>query len=420
MEPNHLVLLMGMNPLPNYVVAKYFLKRLSKFPTIWVLCSSDTRLPAERLGDLLSKEASELAYEYCDLDDPGDAGKIEKNLNDQILQNINSGDSLHLNYTGGTKSMVVQSYATITKKLAWEKLSFSYLDADKFRLRFDDGDISNDLRDEIAIEFDELLNLHDCKKKYIGSEADWSTANEIITSFIRKKRLPELMEWIYAVIHPHFFQKNKRKKPAKFYKDWMKYDQNGKAIPFHREIWELLNSFPEKQQWKFDQQDLLIILDTESQFARGDGTFVKGIRYLHGLWLEYYISNFLKAKIEVENRIFKLFHNWHIVKGAAEKEFEIDSMLLYGYHLCAISITSSNEEWLCKSKGFEILHRARQMGGDEARSVLITTLMKDKIEKITNDLELSVGSNSQLLILGVDDLENNKVWIRIQKHIIEE
>lgn len=408
METQHLVLLMGTNPLPNYVAARYFLQHNSEPPTIWVVCSKETRESAERLDELLDVEN----YEYCDLTDPGDAAAIRQNVNDQILSNISSGDSVHLNYTGGTKSMVVQTFAAITKKIPGEKLSFSYLDADKYRLRFDDGDITSDLRKEISIGFDQLLRLHDCQKKSVGSEVDWSAANEIISSIIREKKLPDFMDWIYTVIHPNFYHKDKFKKPdKKFYKDWIRYNNQGNTIPCHREVESLLNQFPEKQRWNFDNQDALIVPDSTKHFF-------KGIRYLHGLWLEYYINNLLKTQIEKEKSDLKLFYDWHILKGAAEKDFQIDTMLLYGYQLCAISITTSNDEKLCKSKAFEILHRSRQMGGDEARAVLINTLQNDKVELMQDDLDLDVGSSDQLLILGLDDLQNNRVGRRIFEHVI--
>jgi len=163
---------------------------------------------------------------------------------------------------------------------------------------------------------------------------------------------------------------------------------------------------------------MLIIPDTDKQFSRGGGTFVKGIRYLHGLWLEYYIGDLLKEEIVQEGSNFKLFNNWRIVKGEAEKDFEIDIMLLYGYQLCGISITSSNEERLCKSKAFEILHRSQQMGGDEARAVLITTLSDDKVERMERDLETDVGGERQLLVLGGDDLQSKSIWNEIRKHIL--
>jgi len=56
MNANHLVLLMGTNPLPNYVVAKYFLSNYANLPNIWVLCSKETRLPTERLEQVLKKD----------------------------------------------------------------------------------------------------------------------------------------------------------------------------------------------------------------------------------------------------------------------------------------------------------------------------------------------------------------------------
>jgi len=55
-------------------------------------------------------------------------------------------------------------------------------------------------------------------------------------------------------------------------------------------------------------------------------------------------------------------------------EFEIDVALIRGHRLHVVSCTIDRRKPLCKSKLFEVAMRARQMGGDLARSALVSLL----------------------------------------------
>lgn len=71
-----------------------------------------------------------------------------------------------------------------------------------------------------------------------------------------------------------------------------------------------------------------------------------------------------------------------------------------------------------KNKGFEIILRSRQLGGDEARAVLVTLLDKKNTNDLGNDLKASTGaSKDNFIILGMDDLPIEKMWSKLKKHI---
>jgi hypothetical protein len=55
----------------------------------------------------------------------------------------------------------------------------------------------------------------------------------------------------------------------------------------------------------------------------------------------------------------------------ADPYFEIDVVARRGYQLFALSCTLDSRVKECKMKLFEIAHRARQLGGDEARIGLV-------------------------------------------------
>jgi hypothetical protein len=74
-----------------------------------------------------------------------------------------------------------------------------------------------------------------------------------------------------------------------------------------------------------------------------------------------------------------------------------------------------------KIKGFEVILRSRQMGGDEARSILVTLLNKKDIDRFERDLKRSAGSGHEnFIVLGIDDLPPDRMWEKIRKHVFEE
>jgi hypothetical protein len=416
MDFNHLVLLIGTNPLPNYVVAKYFLNQDRKLKKISMIHTKEVFAIAQRLQKVLKKEHPTLAFNYWGLTDPGHAALIRKEIT-KCLQSAGH-DNLHLNYTGGTKSMAVQSYRTVFTETGPGQASFSYLDAHDFKLKADDGlSLTGDLREEISIRFEDLLELHDCKKLKPSSEIEWSAANKIIHEFVNQDWVHDFISWKNATIRQIFYENEIFKKPGRVRLDDLK---SGK--PFYAQAKRLIEAFPPKQAWHFDDKNNLIIPEAKDDFK----DFSQGIFYLDGRWLEYYVIELLKQKIREENLKWEMLSNWRIVKGAAEKDFEIDVMVLNGYQLCGISITTARKESECKGKAFEILHRSQQMGGDEARSILVTVLADDQKtkeyipKKLERDLEFDTGGRASLCILGIKDLKPKELWHRIKKHILGE
>lgn len=59
-----------------------------------------------------------------------------------------------------------------------------------------------------------------------------------------------------------------------------------------------------------------------------------------------------------------------------------------------------------QNKGFEIIHRTRQIGGDEAKAILFTLLDDFQKKALKEELQLNTGITSgNILVLGKDDLK---------------
>jgi hypothetical protein len=170
-----LFLLIGENPLPNYVAAKLLTKPFSDgrehiSPILVLICSEKTESYETNLEGILGKQD----FRHFSIKvDPSDYYDISEKISSQ-LRNVNSKVSVGLNYTGGTKAMAVHAYRAIKELRPQAK--FSYLDPRKKFMRFDGNspgadqqwidisDVKSQAFDMTKISLDQLLSLHGWKR----------------------------------------------------------------------------------------------------------------------------------------------------------------------------------------------------------------------------------------------------------------
>jgi len=169
---NILILLVGTNPLPNFVVPEYFLKRNNSLKEIFLIYSEErgrqrgTKSYADNLQKLLQSRHGNrnLEFHLIHLSNISSAKEIERDLRDGLMSHLKNNLSIHLNYTGGTKVMATHVYRWIENYAKNKNInaSFSYLDARDFRIVDDNikENITGDLRDEISLSLKELIELH--------------------------------------------------------------------------------------------------------------------------------------------------------------------------------------------------------------------------------------------------------------------
>ena len=97
-------------------------------------------------------------------------------------------------------------------------------------------------------------------------------------------------------------------------------------------------------------------------------------KFLCNGWLELWVSNRIRRLINVEpiwgvdcSLPLKANHR-------RQRKFEIDVGFVYHHRLFVISCTTIPNLKECKQKLFEVAHRARQLGGDLARSAIVSFL----------------------------------------------
>ncbi|HDH12021.1 MAG TPA: hypothetical protein ENG83_07480 [Nitrospirae bacterium] len=325
-----MILLIGTNPLPNFVVAEYFLQNNRQLQKIWLIHSekntlqSGTSTQAENLERLLKERWGnhgnlQFPLEKISLTDVSDARAIKNEIKEKMINKMNNFSGFHFNYTGGTKSMSTHVYWMLKEIKNRGERSFSYLDARNYRLVKDDqGVIADDLRINVTISFENLITLHGFERCNKDGETDFMGASKKFQEFINSNTNDNI----------------------------------------------------------------------------GDGHF-----------LEVYIAGVLDSKIKNKIKNIEIFQNWKIKKPGWRTDFELDVILLHGYHLTGISCTISADKKTCKMKGFEIIHRTKQIGGDEARAVLVTGSNANQKRILQQELLYDTGGERNILVLGKDDLK---------------
>ncbi len=426
----NLILLVGTNPLPNYVVAKYFLITNQNLKKIWLVHSekqnddAGTKEIADRIKDVIQKEHPKMNldnFDYCPLADISDARTIKSTIERIILSKI---DSAHFNYTGGTKAMAVHVYRAIEQAKKIRDRSFSYLDAREFRLKDDsDGHKTEDLRESIKVSFETLMNLHGYQQIKKGKnflEEYWNTVLDEFGEIINDEMLKYYLNWEKDIIRKIYYNE--------------KENIDNKVKDVRCRIKCNLNNF---NQHSFGACALKILTKIHKDYSLLDNNcnlwipednisnisfktrIEPSIEFLDGKWLENYVYRILKKNI---NENIQIELNWYLEKMPNGKPFELDIIMSIGYQIIGISITTDHKEDRCKLKGFEILYRVKQIGGDEAKAILITCLTHngergDQIRIMEEDLKTETGGTAKLLVLGIEDLTENKLLTKIKEYI---
>lgn len=411
----HLVLLVGTNPLPNLVVADYFLKEIKSIRHIWLVHSektsdqAGTKEQAERLEQAIKKrfkthECLHFPLEKVAISDAGNAQSICNAVKNRMTEKMKNG-SVHLNYTGGTKTMSTHVYSSLVQ-LFHDTFTSSYLDARTCRLASDDGNIlAQDLRKKTSVDFMEMITLHGFERKNKPSNhSDLAPALKAFQKLINEDKISVF----YEAYHRCIFEKKNgdlAKKPSELV-------NMQKINSFHpdKEFQEIIQSMSEPYRL-FNANGNYRPIDNEH--------FEAALKFLDGMWLEYHVLDVIQ-KAGASSRI-KVDQNWEIYKPewkSRDLEFQIDVLLIDGYQLTGISCTTASQKSLCKGKGFEIIHRARQIGGDEAKAVLVTRLSSDKANSLEEDLMVHTGATQgNILVLGEKDWKDAYLLKKLSKFV---
>ncbi|MBK8640364.1 MAG: DUF1887 family protein [Chromatiaceae bacterium] len=433
----HLVLLIGSNPVPNAIAALC----LSDDQThLSLLNSWDSGEVAGRLKNWLvdhhNRDPARL--ELVALRTKGDEYRpaaIHEKVNDHCnkvwaVTAFWSGRQrvVHLHYTGGTKTMTVHAHSAVQASAERHQVAFhaSYLNPDALCLVADPQPTLGLAQTERPIPQDIRLSLEDLLKLH-GLKVAKPPVLEPICPDLALALLQDHAELGHTDWESWI---NEKLKPTTRRPKFIPYPGQLADDPdkgWHRikvPIGKHLNS-TQLAAAQLDQPPPGFTHFTTSQSAlltaanclpvANLGGIATGLgfpsakgycEWLEGLWLESAVFKLLQDQA-AHLRLHDLVMNLEPIRLEQSKEFEIDVIAIRGYRLFAISCTTdSTGEGILKQKLFEASIRARQMGGDEARTALVCCA--EKPERIQAELEGEFDLKGKIRVFGQPQLAQLK------------
>ncbi len=225
----HLFLLIGENPLPNYVAARLLLKQGG---TPYLVYTTGTKGAAERLQKILDEELSDTGRtQLVSLENyESDAYQIQTRIQ-RVIRDLNG--EVGLNYTGGTKAMAVHAYRAISQGRGQEAV-FSYLDPRRLEMCIDqeEGDrIRLKVNPEnLEVKIAKIFQIHgwQCLSKPDYAPTSPKAASAAFAKFHANPELRKLWrEWCNKVL---------RKATRNQQDKWLKEKDIKKVAPLSLEI----------------------------------------------------------------------------------------------------------------------------------------------------------------------------------------
>lgn len=368
-------ILVGTNPIPCYISALYLLYYYHPDKELYLVCSkgdshinqAGTYIVGERIREKICVLFPNLKIILKEISDVASKPAI-----DRALQGCyHESDEIHLNYTGGTKSMAAIAFNILKDHPSF---SSSYLDGRRHIMIMDGvPDNSVDLRgmESLKLDLGSIIELHGL---------DQFEVNPLNNSY------RDLMEHIKMLLDERRINDIYCTKSTK------------------RTSREKLEE--EAEQVRICREQLI-----EKSGIRGHETNEEHItKFFEGLWLEHYLYDELE----------KTEHDGVDIYFDVEKNnfCQVDLIAIYGYQMTLISVTTDAHQGMSKLKAFEAIHRAHQLGGDEAKTIMVTFM------KEPSSLEKSIESSYGSLVpsfkaFGINDFYDKTIFDKLIRYIKE-
>ncbi len=435
-----LIMTVGTNALPIWVAWYHLKDELEPPIKVRFVHTEDTN------------SQKELLKGYCDgadflapiQTDSGDPDVVRRDIEQSIFDDFTEG-TLHVHYTGGTKVMGVESVSAIESELKEKgySLETSYLDP-----RGDNGprivsrsrELVPDTRigipvnpgpgkpKHIALERIAKLNgfeLGKFKHEYhIGGGRHDTTvcpapailikdhldAGQIVLEYVRQNR----WEWYQGNTDFQRIFSNRDSQwndtfPRQYERFAYPMNAGTFTLPNNADpIWQndllpVLNKVYPNCQWKTANGTWQLQYDgnqTATDEQKEDLKQMYG--FFNGTWFEYAAYAAFKNALEgiygknQSRGNYKLFHSVYVrranPKDLKVRPFELDVVAVLGHQIVVVSCTTSGNAGRIKQKGIEAYHRAKQLGGDEARAIVLCSAHPNEQPYFEDELQDETGS----------------------------
>ena len=406
-----LILTVGTNPLPVWVAWHHLKDLKDKLPPpikVRLVYTAGTVDEKDRL------------QKYCPSADfldsiqtsAGDPGTVRGDIRG-ILENLSEDISqLHVHYTGGTKVMGVEIVSTIEAELQERRnirLQTSYLDprgASGPTIVSRGGPLVRDTRQKVDPELKHIAELNGfeigpfdhryqnktrhCPAPIIPTNEQLLASQAVLKAVIDNKNNREFQKLLgtqNSKWNEIFSPKSRFAFPNQegsfLFPSWVQ-----KSF-----LSDLSKAYPDCQ-WNITNGTLLYPSPVASDAQKSALEQVHD--FFNGNWFEYAVyAAFKKALEGISRDNYQLFHSVYVRRkgrGDRTKPFELDVVAGLGYQIVVVSCSVTATPQQIKLKSMEAILRARQLGGDEARAIVLCSAFSPDDKSIEEELEDEMGS----------------------------
>ena len=408
-QTENLILLMGTNPLPNYVAAQLLLK-----PNGMLLLVHSRKV--EPVADRLANHFR-ASFSIKKIEVPEAEGSTIFERVDKAVSKITG--SIGFNYTGGTKCMAVHAYRVVHECFGKYAI-YSYLDARTLEMVFDrEGQNSIHFPVGRLLEpgLRNLLTLHGYDYKKVKDVPCLPSSTPTLPD--KASQIKDLFTGAYRLGGVRGFKQ--------FYDDWRDW--------LDSEL-KMKQDFPSYEK-RYKKDPLGFESTRLFQGSTWDGCTTIGAlaanwglhpvalaEWLDGKWLEHYTvaeAQQVQAECHIQELLMNIEAEFQATGSSQiQRGFELDIAGLRGYQLFVISCTSGYRKGEVKTKLFEAFFRARQIGGEEARvALLCCALPMDRSENrdsypalIQSEIREEWDAHDQVQVFGLEHLDNLRNYLK--------
>ena len=404
-KSEHLILLVGSNPLPNAVAGSLL---TSENATITMLHSRGSHPIAQNLKLWTERRKTTVSIFLKEVDesDPVPIAERVKEALGEVQSN-----SVGLHYTGGTKTMGVHAYRAVEqwahRQPSRPKTHFSYLNARTLEMVIDPN--SRIYIGDVKISLAHLLDLHGWN---MNQPSELPILRETAQALV-KLHVNDPEQWVnwkrtelYA----------KCKDNSRKWKSSSDLNPLTLSLPSSNKLADVKTAFKDELR----QAEGSLCLKAAAATCGYEKT-KEFCEWLDGKWLESALLAVLREDLVNPLNLHDVMMNVEPVIG--ETGFEFDVVAMRGYQLFAFSCGTARgggAKSELKRKLFEAVIRARQMGGDEACVALVCCHQDPAIlQAETRNLFLD-PDDERIKVFGQPHLTHLKKhieeWIKTQSH----
>ena len=381
-RPTQLVLLVGSNPVPNYLTACALRPR-----RVALVYTEETKDAKDRLRRELARalQLSEDAFHEPFVADATCATTVRR-IVDPLLQH--EDQDVLLNYTGGTKVMAAHARLVFYEANGKPEHA-SYLDEGgkdrsskehQPRLRFDDGN-AKPLSDypEIPLTLATVLALHGITHKPRDARTPAPTTDDGRELLCKVLADPPLAAALYCERE----RLQELGNPNKATSEPFRADRYGLTLS--------LPEFPTSEQ-----------LGQIGKAAEKKSWFRQWYGFIGGEWLEEWLGAQIRALGLAPTTEITVGVNAY--RGEKQAQLEVDVAVVRGQRSYFVSCTTDTGKHICKSKLFEVAVRSRQLGGDLARAALVCLANDQTVSALQADVNDVWGASNTTKVFGLSDV----------------